>query len=141
MDSVLDDKPGETQLEVEFSSGLLLDATNRLVLCIQSSEMVGVLLSRLDFIPDPEEVLQLVYEGQWVTVFHSDPGNLFFMEPDEQGRPASSKVKRFIGAPANESAAFAIGIGLARWPNWCLEWEIQYAPQTLIRLPRDLPEG
>lgn len=135
------DKPDVTHLEVVFASGLLLDAADRIVLVIRSPDMIGVSLCRMQFIPKPEEIIEMVYEAQWITVFKDDPGELFVMEPNSKGQPSSYKVKEFIGAQANESADMAIGLGLASWgESWGGGWNEKHTPCASIPLPLDLPE-
>lgn len=119
--------------------GMLLDAQNHIVLVLIASDAVHISIKRYDEIPDIKAITKALMRDQWVAVY-KDSSYLYLMEP-EGDSITSTRVKKFKGPQANESAQFAIEVALCSWKDWGSDYRELYKPRLIIPRPAKLPEA
>lgn len=118
---------------------MLIDAKERIALCLVSDLTIGVSVDRYDTIPPRKEIERLAEDGDWIAAYRRRGSDLFKVKPPD----LLGKMSELSGLTSqdHEAGQFVIQLCLAAWPEWAPAYRSLYDPLFFIPFFRVPPEG
>jgi len=119
--------------------GMLIDAKERIALCLVSDTTIGVAVNRYDSIPPKSEIERAAEDDAWIAAYRRRGSDLFKVKPPS----LLGKVSELPGLTAqdHEASQFVIQLCLASWPEWGPLYRSLYDPLFFIPFFQTPPEG